>query len=454
MNLEKFDQEIKNKLSEVEVPYEASTWELLSKKMDVAAPPVEPEHAPANAFDEAMRQRLEAFEAPFQSNHWALMAQRLDTRVWVQQLRRHKLIESALIALIVLNFQAVWRSTHAIIDWAIPPAETAPVTPATPKMPMAKAGKNNHKTTAATADEAALDLLPMHQHPFRNDCRLPSVIIPEGLVATPPQIGSIATTMLGADGQPVSAKPAPLNLLAALIWEPLNFNRQPQPMAGIIKPQRQTRKAGSQDYIAAFGQFNRAKLSDPNSGYNTSANWAGAGVLGGKRKGKWGVEAGLALQEGTFAPEKDIFSIEKINGQHVGIAIAHVNTQVLNVPAKITRQIVRHGRTSVHATAGGTAIVALQKSYQFSETPMFNVPSQSGGAVDRPTANGWAEGGAFNENAVLTADLGLRVEQRINPRFTAYIEPAYQRQLAGKGFGPVAMRRQGFAVQAGVLAQL
>jgi hypothetical protein len=454
MNLDQFDQQIKNKIADFEVPYEPSTWDLLAQKMDTV-PVAETTESSEPAWEDTMRNRLQSVEVPFQPMHWGMLAQRMDQLHWVQQLRRNKLIESALIVLIVLNFQAVWRSTHAIIDWAIPPAETVPVTPPKAKLPIAKAG--NKGATDRNSDKAnqALALLPLPSTslPYYNG-DLPKIEILDGLVTTSQVPGSIGANMIHHNGQPVSMSHPPLSLLAALLVEPLSFNRQPQPLASIQVPESKIRKKSNGNYIAAFAQGTRATLTDPNTAYRTQADWVGAGLTIGKSKGKWGIETGFSLHQGGIVPEKDIFAIEKINGQHVGIAIAKVNTQVLNVPAKVTREIIRSGRTSVHATVSATAMAALNKSYQFSETILPSVPNQSGDAVPRPAADGWAEGGSLNENFALSADLGLRVAHRVNRKVSAFVEPLYQRQLAGKGFGPTALNRQGFAVQAGVLAQL
>ena len=51
-------------------------------------------------------------------------------------------------------------------------------------------------------------------------------------------------------------------------------------------------------------------------------------------------------------------------------------------------------------------------------------------------AGGILAGGSFIENRYFTANLGIGVERKFNPRWSLFSQPTYQHQLLSQGLGP------------------
>lgn len=100
--------------------------------------------------------------------------------------------------------------------------------------------------------------------------------------------------------------------------------------------------------------------------FRTRENGFGGGVTVGYRKGKWGVETGLAYAHKDFTPQKDIniYAGNPIDG-FLGAYVKGVDADVFAVPVKVTRRFARMGRTTGHAVAGITANVATEKRFAY-----------------------------------------------------------------------------------------
>ena len=443
-------------LNAAEVPYEPGTWEGLANKLDQGAPA--PGAAETPQFDEMMRSTLGNLEASYKPEHWNMLSQRLDHEGTIRRIRLHKVAEAAIILLVVANFQTFLDGGSRLFKMPVPQEQAAP------EVPMAHKSRkhNNHPDAAPTIGGAILTPAEMAQAASENalfasnyntltdnnNNSLPSNgTVPSTL---PPTIGN---AILDPNGQQVPAGLRPLTLLAALGLDMVNYPYN-VPMAGISNgSSAKTRQSKGHVYLMASAGLYQQQLKDV-TGYSTRFNTTEAGLRAGVRKGKWGVEAGLAYSPQGYTTDTHVFDFYKQDGITYGVTYDQVHADVVNVPVKVTRQIARAGRTRLHLTGGATAHVAASKSASFKTIQYPTTPSQLADHPTTPSTKGALEGGQLNTNSYVSVDAGLRIEHKISPRTSAFIEPQYHRYALGKGYGNEKSKIQAIGVQAGVMAAL
>jgi hypothetical protein len=457
MSDNKFDKKIAEILNATEVPYEPGSWEGLANKLDRAAPPSGTPEAPK--FDEMMRSALGTLEPSYKPEHWNMLAQRLDQEGIVRRVRLHKVAEAAIILLVVVNFQTFLDGGSHFFRMPVPQEQSAP------EVPMAHKSHKHQNLPGTTSTIGSAILAPPEMISTTTEQSLSAsnytstsgsngstVLNNTGLPTVPPTIGA---AILDPNGQPVPAGLRPLTLLAALGLDAIGYH-QNIPMAGIstgtlTKKQRHK----SRVYLMASAAMYQQRLKDIN-GYSTRFNTTEASLRAGVRKGKWGMEAGLAYAPQGYNTDTQVFDFYKQDGITYGLTYDQIHADMVNVPLKVTRQVARAGRTLLHLTAGATAHIAANKSASFKSIQYANLPSgqQLAGKPTIPASKGVLEGGHLNVNSYVTVDAGLRIEHKISPHTSAFIEPQYHRYVAGNGISNEKSRIQAMGVQAGVMAAL
>lgn len=467
MSENNFDNKISEILKGIDMPYEPSTWDALSAKLDQQVTPTDIPPAAGSspdfqAFDQRMRSALDGIEMPYQPANWDKMAQRLDRSGMVNLIRRHKVAEAAIILLIAMNFQTIFDNSSRWFH--MPPQEETPV-----EEPMAGNATRKHQHGKGTISQAIVGVLPTspmaqavvstHLHSTPTTSNIAAVFaatIPNLEAQGTPK--SINTALIGADGERIPQGLRPLTLLAALNLDQIDRQYQVSPMAGIYMPKEKssstTNNKRSAKYIMAHVGAARQQYKGSND-YQTNFNTATVGVQVGKRKGKWGVETGLAYTPQVYDSETKIVGFHKDFGRVLGTSYDQIQATIVSVPVKVTRRIARFGKNSVHAVAGTVANIAVEKNYTYKEIEYPTGPSAL--PTDKPslpTSNGLFEGGKSGNNIYVSAEAGVRFERRLNNRMSAYVEPQYRRFVAGKGIGPVKGKTNAVGVQAGVVALL
>ena len=470
MSENKFDQVIADHIGDIEMPYEPASWDVLQSKMNQLSAPTQAAVPDTNAFDQRMRAMLEEVDIPYQSAHWAQMAQKLDHSGSINRIKKYKIAEAVIMVLLVVNLQSILNNGRQWFHMPRPQEEQEQ----TPDMAAKSLKKTRQQGTGTIASAiVAPGLLPtmplaasvqQYTTSLANDkalattqSLLSSAIVTNTTILTPSTINS---ALLGAGGQPIPRGLRPLTLLAALGLDKIE-QLQPvtPPMAGLIMPVEKTTKQfskPSKTYAMAYGGTERHMYNGTDN-YATQFYTASAGIRAGKRTGKWGLEGGLEYTPTTFRPENDIVGFYKKDGRVLATQYDRVRATLVSVPARVTRQIARAGKTSLHAVAGFTAHFATNKSYDYEEVEYVNAPSSAAVSTSQPAtpnANGILEGSALYGNSYLTADAGMRVEHRLNNRMAAYIEPQYRRFANGRGVGPNKGKNNALGVQAGVIAMI
>lgn len=456
MDYKNFDDKLKNALERLEAPYESSAWAAFEQRLN--APFTEEQPAAVDAVDKAVFRTLERFEAPYQPAHWDMLATRMThiartrRRVWVA-----KLSEAAIFLLLLANLEGLLHSESA-------PAAPAPATPqiksnrlqAEAPVRRSKSGNADTMQDALAGNLNSGDDMMLYGSDAGIGMSPAALPVSDGTFS-----GDQALALnQGADARAVSEAWIPLaDLMPVPVVLPVGpveqVNANPYAASTVnIKAPKQHRM-----YAATFASYDNNRVRS--AGYSTNATGYGGGMAIGYRIGQWGMEAGLSYNRRPYEPKKEIeiYDGNTTNGFY-GSYASNVDADIISMPFKVTRRVVRVGTTSAHAVAGVTANFVADKSYRYRKIFYPGVaPSGNQNPDQQPklkqTGTGLLEnGGNLNGNFYATADLGVRIEQPIGRRFAAFVEPAYRVALGNKGYGPNPARVSTLSVQAGVLATL
>lgn len=467
-----FDAQMKSALENLEVPYEPSTWASLEQRL--------PRPAAPDAVDQAVFSTLNTLQAPYQSNHWDILAERMAHRTQVRRrLWAYKIAEAAVLLLLLLNLDGLLGGSAAPRS----PQPTAPTRPS--DKPIAEkqlrhqpattndpaTGSDNEQISIATAQTSRMataypaDLLlknegVMFQSSENQQIDLKNNAQPTAAAPTvqAPQLNTSATTSTAA--RPVFAglgplSDAPYNLLA---WEKTLTAHSVLPFATPASSQPNKAPKQRRFYASTIASLEKNRVKAQGADLQITPGYGG-GLAAGYRKGKWGVEAGLAYSRREFSPRKEVKIVSgSINKGYYGAYVREVSADIVSVPVKATRRIARTGRLTAHAVAGLTANVAVEKTYQNKTVfyPGFQ-PQPGTDPLPKPTSlaqtgTGLFEGGSLEGNTYLNATVGLRLEHPVSKRHTVFVEGTYNPALTRKGLGPKPAQINTLALSAGVMA--
>lgn len=448
-----FDQHIKHTLEGLEAPYDPATWDLLERRLDALVAEEYP--APVEQIDKLVYHTLQRLEAPYQAAHWELLAQRMQRQASLtRRIRLTKLAEAAILLLLLANLN-VFPGFEPEVPHRTKPGKIhrpdVPVASATPEQ--SHRYPRNAGVAAQNAGAGSGKLLPS----FLSN-PTPAGLLDPGYRSAQ----SVSELMNGlqqvaekAGHRIAERQPAtdflPLNMMAA-VESPTRATGMPE-----TAPVRRFREK-SPFYLSTFASADQNLVlvngeRRPGSGY-------GAGIGAGVRKGKWGAEAGIVYAHSRYEPQKKVeFYTGNVTNGYYGSTLTDVQTDLVSVPLKVSRQVARAGNTSVRAVAGVTTSFAVQKAFDYG-TIVYNDPNppstQPGNNPKlRKTGRGVLENGGLNGNVYATIDAGVRIEHPLGRgRYTAFIEPGFRQSLTRKGTGPNREPVNTLTLQAGVMAFL
>ncbi len=452
-----FDAQIKSTLEQMEAPYEPASWDLLRQKMDQTIMEEHPE--PVGEVDKAVFHKLQNLEIPFQPAHWDMLATkmthtlRLRRRIWVG-----KIAEAAIFLLLLLNMEGlIDMSGSERFRPSIHPKSNRPQV----DVPAKNLKHHRYATVAGQTSEAS-DLTE------NNVLLIQPVELSEAALKDLLESGSSVFSEI-VSAHPELASSVLLNDVPAqyvngfAVFTSLPIQKTPlAKLTGTFKtpifPVKDLRT--NKMYAATFVNFNHNIIRS--EGDSRTATGYGGGMAVGYRNGKWGVEAGLAYTQTNYNPKKEIeIYAGNLQSGYVGTYAHQVDADLFSIPVKVTRKLGQTGRISMHAVAGLTANVAVQKSYRYKTVEYGTGPSAQPGfdPQSRPQltqqGNGLLEkNGKLPGNFYATADAGLRFERPVGKRLTAFVEPTYRQSLNNSGIGPKSNRINTLALNAGIIASL
>lgn len=475
MKNDAFDARLKSALENLEVLYDPSTWDALEKRLPV--PPLS-----ADAVDEALRPVLSRLESTGHPNHWTLLAERmvqqtrLRRRIWFS-----KLAEAAVFLLLLGHLDGWLNQTpqeqHVPLRSGQPIAHQ-PAAPTHPGIPLRGNTSSHPSATVGQSAEASasvmhtsiqpdgLETLFVASHATAANTHVPGGDTPASW--SPDWLDKHLTP--GAEAAPTATAPSdqPPVLLSLPLLDPANVAAlaaaplSPPPIVvteGLAWPIKKSVQKGP-FYASALAAFDR-NVAQAEGVASQLSRTNGGGLAAGYRKGKWGMEVGVAYSTRRFRPRKQVEIVSgNINKGYYGVYTQEVSADVVTVPVKVTRRIGRAGRLTAHAVAGLSATVATEKAY--SNKTVFYPGFQPQSGTDPqpkptgvlPQAKGVLEGGAFKGNTYVSAVAGVRLEHPLSKRHTAFAEATYQPALTPKGIGPEASQINTISLQAGVMATL
>jgi len=449
-----FDRTMKSVLENLEPEFDPATWEMLERRMDSAA--FEEQPAAVDEVDKAVYHTLHRLEAPYQQAHWNTLATRmLVIATRVRRLRIAKTAEAAIFLLLLWNTESYWGTS------------TVPAIPAprfNPAVPVAQAGTphgSRLKSTRTKDGLAGVSLQPLVADALNNRLNLPGTasLLSENYLSAP-SAGDMLLQLNALAEQAhanvyAAAAPLPPHLFALS----MPASEKPFGLQQMITPAKTTAKSPfylSTSLLADMDQISTADGNYPGSGY-------GVALAGGFRPGKWGVEAGIGYTGKNYTPKQkvDIYSGNPVDGYY-GSTLSNVGADLFTIPVKVTRRLAQAGRTSAHLVAGTTLNMALNKTYDYGTVyypvgtvPPNLLPDPNQAPNLKNPGKGLLEKGTLADNLYASVDAGIRIEHRLGKgRHTAFVEPAYRRTVAGKGYGPRQEPVNSFSIQAGVLTYL
>ena len=454
MNNKNFDERIKAALDNIEPAYDASTWNLLEKRLN--APFAEEHPAAVDRVDKAVFHKLERLEAPYQSAHWEQLASRMQhlsrqrRRIWLV-----KIGEAAIFLLLLINLDGLLPDENLQSE----PAKRTYIGPVASMEQPKTIPTDVYGIREVSAQNSGMDLtilIPVYTSTNPEIAALsffPPAFVADLLISNEqtatshfaddailPSHVSIETTF----GLPVGP--------FAVYYDRINAAPAAVPV-NIIRP--------SGWYVAVGPSFDHNRVYTDHG--VRSSNGYGAAVAVGYRKGKWGIETGIGYANKQYEPKRqiEIFSGNVSNG-YFGSALQSVEADVVSIPFKATRRIAAIGKGRLTALAGASANVVVQKAYNY-DTYYFpgSAPSGSRPPDDENAAGLRVPGrgaleseGQLRSNVYASFDAGIRYEHPIGKRFAAFIEPGFRMALPGQSLGPSKSTVQTLSVQAGIVTSL
>lgn len=166
------------------------------------------------------------------------------------------------------------------------------------------------------------------------------------------------------------------------------------------------------------------------------------------------IETGLAYASKKYTPVQ----VRKVTGnfdRYVTTNIQHVQLNLVNLPIHVKYRFKRGKHWSFFGLLGGSLNVAAQTSYDTElslSTPNNErkiLVQTEGDRLPQDYKSGLLEGGKFQENYYLTADIGVGAEYKVNKRWSLFVQPTYMHQIGVKGIGPNKDRINTLALQFG-----
>ena len=450
-----FDAQIKSSLEQLETPYEPATWDMLRQKMDQTL--VEENPAPVSEVDKAVFHKLQNIEMPYQPAHWDMLATRMTDTV---RLRRRiwmgKIAEAAIFLFLIVNIDGLLNlSGNERMRPSTRPKSNRPQ--------VENPAKNlRQKQYAAVVGQLIGDSDMSEDALYFQSTENTSTAVVPYLENAQPDFYVIDPANQHVVAANLGDVPAQY-LNAFAVFSSLPIQDAPKARySGMFKtpvfPVKPARS--SKMYAATFANFNHNIIKS--SGDTRTANGYGGGIAVGYRKGKWAVEAGLSYTQAGYVPKKEIeIYAGNLQNGYVGTYASDVNADLFSIPVKTTRKMAQMGRTSVHAVAGVTGNISVQKSYQYKTIEYGTGPSsqpnpgqQSTPQLTRKGTGLLEKNGTLAGNFYATADVGVRIQRPVGKRLTAYVEPAYHQALGKSGLGPKSNKINTLSLNAGVIASL
>jgi Outer membrane protein beta-barrel domain len=432
----RFDELLKNKIKDFDLPYDIRSWESLQNKMDAAQSSVD-----AN-FDATIRSKLHNNTEG--KVDWDQFEKILDAqKVLTNNIFKTKIAEFSLLAIFLMT---AWSFNNSSIQNN---SETNKPTRTPIEKSRLNTEKNTNKNYAAISPNASKD----------EKAGLESIILVNKFsdlnaniennvasnVSNEPDNERIRNTVsnveLNIDATKRNSEelmyPIPTLLPNAIAYSKEN-------VLGFVKPvieaptQKGRIKTGFYTGVNMYDVTSEIRSKNVNSGTSedkTSGYTIGTTIA--YNKGNWAIETGLGYNNINYVPlqveEVPVFNIKEL---------AAIKTHTLQLPLNFKYYLNQNSTIKTYFTAGASLNIALFANYNRDQElyPTVKNNYDEGLLVD----------GRWKDNFFFATNLGLGVEYKINGFLSAYLQPTAMLHTGSNSLGGYNDRINTFALRAGL----
>lgn len=454
------DRIARNKLQNLRPDLPTDAWEQFEQAMDTVDSGV-PE-LDASLIDEVAFAKMRGLDVNQPAPNWSALRRQMDAHILLtQRLASYKIVEAALLSLILLLFIRLGNPLSPTTS----PTESEPVTPMASSRSNLSEGSpttdnqaipNSTSTTKAgatgdkvdIADETAtITLLPLRreENGLSSGTRLNKSLAPVLPLGTPKAETSWSMTGILAGKNPPDLTFGPL----AFQQPTINVPSSPATLV-----------------IGAFGgaAYNRV-ITPPDGdlgivGYDRYTLGYGGGLALGLDFGRLEVGSGIGYTAVRYDPLPILVTRGSLDQGYTAEKFDFVELDVISLPIYVRYNATMDKGWKAYATAGASLQVAYETNFYGVFPEGLGLPE----GLIRPRRGessfnnryGWLEGGGFWENSYVTLNLGIGVERVINQSLGVFVQPTYSHNLGyfSEGMGPTHDRLHTMSVLTGVRLRL
>ena len=463
----------------------AAGWASLDAHLD------ELDATEAQNFDQTVRDHIQDYSVGDAPNHWPQMERQLNRTFGLRQrIRRWRLVETALVALLLLalagTFQNQERFELGFPEFIERIWTSQPVDATTPSEPIA---------VLPAPPVAVLEPTTVFPNPATDNGRYPSETIstaqlPAAIVSSPPtepsnrmergaikeldlprkQLPALNTTLTDdSENEPTEAataeRPGLLARLGTLFPKKVKEERRQKPLAVKVNPRKEkphlrVGMVGLGDYsLVSFEPVDR-DLKAEITQRNSQSYGYGGGLTLGFMYDRFEFETGAIYGFRTYSPNHTGRTFGSFN-RYVQEWLRRVSYETVEIPANIRFNVYHKRDWRIYGGFGLSLNTVLTSTYDVKiessaleapggETPPPSSPDETKSTLaDLVYPRGLLEGGDFWTNSYLTFNLNAGVETHINPRISLYLQPSFSHSLRGRGYGPLQDRFDTFSLRFG-----
>ena len=489
--IDNFDKIFKDKLERLDTPPKAEHWDLFAQRLDEATAEEEQGHpiADSKPIDEAVFEKLHNLKVPYNPANWLKMEALLDEAFIIpSRILQYKLVELSILLLVFYfvgqsvptpdtSTEKHFETEQPIIASNTPAEASAPnqTLPSvdeqassanskhnTPADATAKATAKTSKTTtsnieATTAKQNPAGIAKKGVTTQNRKAFLPLTPIP-AITAYTESTNAAETWAIPVDD--IATDDARNTMQSVDAIPGLDLALFPETLAGLpdgVQATKSKRKGVVRIGMYGSGEFNHIIVPTNQEKAKTDSDELarfsvgyGSGLSIGLDMGRWEVETG-AMYAARKYPVGLIFLGGRFDEGYYANRLSAGELNIVSLPLHFRYNFIYKDKWRVYALAGGSLHLALQADYSAAEAPDFVGPPNPAAPPPQSPQEGETsitdlkqesvglfEGGAFNDNAYITGNIGVGVERYISERWSLYAQPTYQHSLHyfREGLGP------------------
>ena len=432
-------------------------------------------------FDDSVRERIQNFEVPAEPNHWPDMEAKLERTFGLRQrIRRWRLVEAALVALLLLALVGTFDNHHEqgilprFIEQLWQPNANANTPQPIASLPLAPVVAPDLSTEALPAAE---QIIYGPASETRVSVQLSSVEVEAPAATTDatasmPQVASNAVTppsLLSAEAENIPTEAATetersglLSRLGTLFPKRVKEKSEKDLHLKVDraheKPHLRIGAVGVGEISAvSFEPLDRNLKSEISQNYSQGYGYGGGLTLG-FMYNRFEFETGALYTYRTYSPNHNGRVFGNFN-RYVQEWLKRVEYETVEIPANLRFNAYHRRDWRIYGSFGMSLNTVLTTNYDVVRTQSAlaldpgSEPSEEGGTKstlnDLPYPQGLLDGGQFWDNSYLSFNLNVGVEKYVNPRISLYLQPSFSHSLRGRGYGPLQDRFEVFSLRVG-----